>query len=68
MGKLRLYQEVGLPHYWLVDPRDETLTVLRWSAAGYITRVRAERGEVVRPEPFDAIELPVGVLFGDDPL
>ncbi len=65
--KLRLYQQVGLPHYWLVDPRDETLTVLRWSADGYITRIRAERGEVVRAEPFDAVELHVGVLFGDDP-
>ena len=27
----------------------------------------AERGETVRPEPFGAIELVVGTLFGDDP-
>jgi uncharacterized protein GlcG (DUF336 family) len=26
----------------------------------------AERGERVRAEPFDAIELPVGVFFGED--
>jgi hypothetical protein len=26
----------------------------------------AERGERVRAEPFAAIELPVGVFFGDD--
>ncbi len=26
----------------------------------------AQRGERVRAEPFDAVELHVGVLFGDD--
>lgn len=65
--KLRLYHRAGIPHYWLVDPRDATLTVMRWSAAGYITVMSAERGEVVRAEPFEAIELAVGTLFGDDP-
>ena len=65
--KLRLYHHVAVPHYWLVDPRDATLTVMRWSAAGYVTLMRAERGEVVRAEPFEAIELAVGTLFGDDP-
>jgi Uma2 family endonuclease len=65
--KLRLYQKVTIPHYWIADPRDATLTVMRWSEDGYITLMRAERGEVIRPEPFEAIELHVGTLFGDDP-
>jgi Uma2 family endonuclease len=65
--KLRLYARAGIGHYWLVDPRDTTLTVMRWSADGYITRIRAERGEVVRAEPFAAVEIAVGTLFGDDP-
>jgi len=65
--KLRLYQRVGVPHYWIVDPRDATLTVMRWSGDGYITLLRAERTERVRPEPFQEIELAVGTLFGDDP-
>ncbi len=65
--KLRLYHRVAIPHYWLVDPRDATLTVMRWSPDGYVTVTRAERGEVVRAEPFEAIELVVGTLFGDDP-
>jgi hypothetical protein len=29
--------------------------------------LRAERSEVVRAEPFQAIELVVGTLLGDDP-
>jgi Uma2 family endonuclease len=65
--KLRLYHRVGIPHYWLVDPAQASLTVLRWSADGYVTVLSAERGETVRPEPFDATELVVGTLFGDDP-
>lgn len=65
--KLRIYHREAVTHYWLVDPRDATLTVMRWSEAGYTTVLRAERGETVRPEPFDAIELVVGTLFGDDP-
>jgi Uma2 family endonuclease len=65
--KLRLYHRVSIPYYWIVDPRDSTLTVMRWSIDGYVTLLRAERGEVVRAQPFDAIELVVGTLFGDDP-
>ncbi len=67
VSKLRRYHEAALPHYWIVDPRDETLTVFRWAEAGYLTVLRAERGEVVRAEPFDEVALAVGTLFGDDP-
>ncbi|MCZ7684811.1 MAG: Uma2 family endonuclease [Sandaracinaceae bacterium] len=65
--KLRLYHGAAVPHYCIVDPRDATLTVMRWSEPGYLMVLRAERGETVRPEPFDAIELAVGTLFGEDP-
>jgi Uma2 family endonuclease len=65
--KLRLYHRIGIPNYWLVDTRDSTLTVMRWNELGYITVMRAERGETIRAEPFEAIELFVGTLFGDDP-
>jgi Uma2 family endonuclease len=65
--KVRLYHREHIEHYWIVDPRDESLSVMRWSADGYITVLVAGRGEKVRPEPFEAIELEVGTLFGDDP-
>ncbi|HET7505722.1 MAG TPA: Uma2 family endonuclease [Kofleriaceae bacterium] len=67
LKKLRLYHHSEIGHYWIVDPREATLTVMRWSADGYVTLMRAERGETVRPEPFQQIELAVGTLFGDDP-
>jgi Uma2 family endonuclease len=65
--KLRLYHRERVPHYWIVDPASATLTVMRWTEPGYLTVLAAERGEIVRAEPFDAIELEVGPLFGDDP-
>jgi Uma2 family endonuclease len=53
--------------YWIVDPERETLTVHRWTEGGYLVVVQAKRGQTVRAEPFEAIELAVGVLFGDEP-
>lgn len=64
--KKRVYYQHHVPHYWIVDPRDESLTVLRWTEEGYTEVLVAQRGERVRPEPFAALELAVGVLFGDD--
>ena len=56
----------ALTHYWIVDPQNETLTVLRWTPDGYLAALTAGRTDRVRAKPFDAVELPVGVLFGDD--
>jgi len=64
--KKRLYHQDHVPHYWILDPAEETLAVHRWGPDGYIEVLAAQRGERVRAEPFDAIELDVGVLFGDD--
>lgn len=66
--KLRLYHRVAVPHYWIADPRDATLTVMRWSKDGYVTRLRADQHEVGRAEPFDEVALDVGTLFGADPV
>lgn len=67
LQKRRIYAEAGVPHYWLVDADDETLTVLRLAEGTYAEVLTAGRGETVRAEPFDALELAVGALFGDDP-
>jgi Uma2 family endonuclease len=64
--KKRGYHAARVGHYWIVDPGDETLTVHRWSADGYVEVLVAERGQRVHAEPFDAVDLLVGVLFGDD--
>lgn len=64
--KKRVYHRHQVPHYWILDPDEGTLTVYRWATDGYLELFVAERGEEVRPEPFEAIPLRVGALFGDD--
>ena len=65
--KFRTYHASGIPHYWIVDPTNEILTVHRWTPDGYVTATTAQRGERVRAEPFDDVEWPIGILFGEDP-
>lgn len=62
--KLRSYHLAHVGHYWVVEPLIQTLTVYRWQEAGYLLAMAASAGEVVRAEPFDAIELDVGDIFG----
>jgi Uma2 family endonuclease len=64
--KKRAYHKHHVGHYWIVDPTEETLSVNRWHSDGYVEVLIASREETVRAEPFDAIELRIGVLFGDD--
>jgi Uma2 family endonuclease len=64
--KKRVYHRHQVPHYWILDPDEGTLMVYRWAADGYLEILIAERGEEVHPEPFEAIPLLVGALFGDE--
>ena len=38
------YAEAGIPEYWIVDPRDETITVLELHADGYVEHGVYHRG------------------------
>lgn len=64
--KKRVYHRHQVGHYWILDPVEETLAVYRWHSDGYVEVLIADGTETVRAEPFDAIELRIGVLFGDD--
>jgi len=65
--KLRRYHEAGVPQYWLLDPETGTLHVFRHEPLGYLSVLVADRHQLVRAEPFDAVEVRVGVLLGEDP-
>jgi Uma2 family endonuclease len=39
------YAEAGIPEYWIVDPDDETITVLTLQGGHYIEHGRFRRGE-----------------------
>jgi len=62
--KLRRYHQAGVPHYWIIDQLDQTLTVYRHTSDGYLVALRASAGELVRAEPFGAVELSVSSLLG----
>lgn len=70
VAQVRLSRRLGhrheVGHYCLVDPVEETLAVHRWHPDGYVEVLVADRGEVIRAEPFGEIEIRVGALFADD--
>jgi Uma2 family endonuclease len=66
--KLQAYFRAGVPHYWIMNAEERTLEVFRRTDIGYALVLTARRGDRVRAEPFDAVELAVDELFGDDPV
>ncbi|HUJ58980.1 MAG TPA: Uma2 family endonuclease [Kofleriaceae bacterium] len=64
--KWRTLHRAGVPHYWIIDHETRTLEVHRWHPDGYLSALVTAPGEAVRAEPFDAVELRVAVLFGDE--
>jgi hypothetical protein len=65
--KLGIYAREGVPHAWLVDPLARLLEVYglhdgRWLLLGVHQGL-----EKVRAEPFEAVELSLGLLWGEAP-
>lgn len=65
--KLNAYHRFTVPHYWIIDPDEETLSAYRWMETGYLLVLAARSGDRARVEPFDAIELDIGEIFGHEP-
>lgn len=64
--KWQVLHRCGVPHYWLIDHEGKSLEVYRWHPDGFLNVLLASSGETVRAEPFDAVELRVNVLLGDE--
>ena len=63
--KLPLYARHGVQHVWILDPPARTLEVLRlghgrWTISGSYADL-----ETVRPEPFNAIDLELALLWAE---
>lgn len=63
--KLPIYAREGVRHVWLVDPIARTLEVLRLEGHNFLIVASQADSVRVRAEPFDAIELDLGVLWAD---
>lgn len=65
--KVARYHQAAIGHYWILDEPRRELTVYRYMPEGYVVALLAGASDRVRAEPFEAIELHVAVLLGDDP-
>jgi Uma2 family endonuclease len=63
--KLPIYARAEVRHAWLVDPLERTLEVLRRQGGEWLIAGVFSGDERDRAEPFDAIELELGILWAD---
>lgn len=64
-AKREIYLHAGVGHYWLLNQERKMLTVLRRSEEGYLYVLSAWEGEIVKAEPFAAIDLELTRVFED---
>ena len=63
--KLRIYARHRVGHVWLIDPLAQTLEVLRLHESTWLIAGVYGTDDAVRAEPFDAVEIPLRVLWGE---
>lgn len=61
--KMHIYRREGVRHVWLLKPSLRTLEVYRLEGSHYVLLDAFGGDSVVRAEPFDAIEIRLGVLW-----
>jgi len=61
--KLPRYAFHGIPHAWIVDPLLQTLEVYRLEQGRWVTIATHGGDEVVRAEPFEAVEIRLSALW-----
>lgn len=61
--KVRDYAEGGIPEYWIVNPLDETITVLALQGDAYAARGVFRRGERASSAILDGFEVSVDAVF-----
>ncbi|HXA20325.1 MAG TPA: Uma2 family endonuclease [Thermoanaerobaculia bacterium] len=65
--KLPMYAEIGVRHVWLIDPPGQTLEVLRLENDRWMIAGNYGGDDVVRAEPFEAVEIELAALWIDPP-
>ena len=60
------YAEGGIPEYWIVNPLDETITVLTLAGAAYVEHGVFRRGAMVTSVVLPGFAVPVAAVFDAD--
>ena len=63
VDKRRDYAEAGIPEYWIVDPRTETITVLELVQGEYVERGVHRRGESAASLAIPGLRVDVDGVF-----
>lgn len=61
------YAEAGIPEYWIINPLDESVTVLVLDANVYVEAGVYRRGDVARSQLLDGFTVDVGALLDAAP-
>lgn len=61
--KRRDYAEIQVPEYWIVNPQDETMTVLRLAGATYVEHGTFRRGASAASVLLDGFQVDVDAVF-----
>lgn len=65
--KMRIYARESVTHLWLLDPLVRTLEVLRLEGARWVLLGTHSDTDIVRVEPFEAIEIELTMLWPEPP-
>lgn len=63
--KRAIYAEAGIPEYWLVDPVNDTITVLELSGTQYAERSVLSGGDTLTTATIPGFEVELDQIFGD---
>ena len=59
------YAEAAIPEYWIVDPRVDTITVLKLAGTGYVEHGVFARGGTATSALLDGLAVDVTALFDE---
>lgn len=65
--KMRTFARHGVPYAWLIDPFLKTLEVFKLESGRWFLSDAFEGNEKVRAEPFQEIEIDLGILWLEEP-
>jgi Uma2 family endonuclease len=63
--KKAVLHQARVPHYWIIESNDKTISVHRWAEAGYINVANCVAGDRGRLEPLAAVEVDISYLLGE---
>jgi Uma2 family endonuclease len=66
IAKRSQYQDLGIPEYWIVDPQEKSVLVLKLNEATY-TEINTFKGnDSIQSPQFEQLNVAVGQIFATE--